>query len=354
MKKKKVLFFVQDSVGGAERIAVLISKILDSNIFDIKFVVVPYSDVANSIEDFLPKETKRVNIGKVRPVLKMFRMFKVIWREKPDIVFSSVLQLSNKILPYRMLFPKTKFIIRCENYLYTYSRIQKLEVFLLYRLANKIITQTREMKDELVNESKIPQSKVVVLENPIDKNLIAEKIQNVSNPYSSLKKHIVASGRFCFQKGFDFLIQSFSSLKKKRDDIDLYILGANDGEYKDEFDRVMQIASDCGVIDDVHCLGYKSNPYPYIKYADCFALSSRWEGLPNVLIESLHLGTPVAAFKCVPIVERIVEHGVNGFVALPEDVDSLADAMDKALLLGRVSSNYSGASIEEFKKVFAE
>jgi hypothetical protein len=41
MKKKKVLFFVQDSVGGAERIAVLISKILDSNIFDIKFVVVP-------------------------------------------------------------------------------------------------------------------------------------------------------------------------------------------------------------------------------------------------------------------------------------------------------------------------
>ena len=180
--KKKVLFFVQDSVGGAERIAVLLSKILDSNIFDIKFVVVPYSDVANSIEDFLPKETKLVNIGKVRPVLKMFRMFKVIWREKPDIVFSSVLQLSNKILPYRMLFPKTKFIIRCENYLYTYSRIQKLEVFLLYRLANKIITQTREMKDELVNESKIPQSKVVVLENPIDKNLIAEKIQNVSNP----------------------------------------------------------------------------------------------------------------------------------------------------------------------------
>lgn len=354
MKKKKVLFFVQDSVGGAERIAVLISKILDSNIFDIKFVVVPYSDVANSIEDFLPKETKRVNIGKVRPVLKMFRMFKVIWREKPDIVFSSVLQLSNKILPYRMLFPKTKFIIRCENYLYTYSRLQKLEVFLLYRLANKIITQTREMKDELVNESKIPQGKVVVLENPIDKDLIAEKIQNVSNPYSSSKKHFVASGRFCFQKGFDFLIQAFSSLKKKRDDIDLYILGANDGEYKDEFDRVMQIASDCGVIEDVHCLGYKSNPYPYIKYADCFVLSSRWEGLPNVLIESLHLGTPVAAFKCVPIVERIVEHGVNGFVALPEKVDSLAEAMGSALLLGRVSSNYSGASIEEFKKVFAE
>ena len=107
-------------------------------------------------------------------------------------------------------------------------------------------------------------------------------------------------------------------------------------------------------MEDVHCLGYKSNPYPYIKYADCFVLSSRWEGLPNVLIESLHLGTPVAAFKCVPVVERIVEQGINGFVATPENVDSLAGAMDKALLLGRISSSYSGASVEEFKKLFAE
>ena len=350
---RKVLFFVQDSVGGAERICVLISKMLDPHLFKACFVIVPYSDVANSIEDFLPQEVRRINIGKVRPIKKMLRMFKIIWQEKPDIVFSSVFHLSNKILPYRMFFPRTKFIIRCENYLYTYSKIQKLEIFFLYRLANRIIAQTKEMKDELVYESKISSHKISVLENPVDKNLIAERISGATNPYTTSKKHFVASGRFSFQKGFDILVRAFAELKKKRDDVDLYILGANDGEYKEELDRVMQIAVDCGVDGDIHCLGYKSNPYPYIKYADCFVLSSRWEGLPNVLIESLYLGTPVAASKCVPVVERIVENGANGFLASPEDEYSLSDAMGKALSFKNVSLSYTGASLQDFQDIFS-
>ena len=351
---KKVLFFIQDSVGGAERIAVLISKMLPSHLFDVGYVIVPYSDVKNSIEDFLPEGARRINIGKVRPIKKMFRMFRVIWHEKPDIVFSSVFQLSNKILPYRFFFPRTKFVIRCENYLSTYSKLQKLEIFILYRLANKIIAQTQEMRDELVDQSKISRDKVKILENPIDKVVINKKIQDVSNPYSSSKKHFVASGRFCFQKGFDYLVQAFANLKKKHRDVDLHILGATDGEYKEEFERVMQMAAEYDVLEDVHCLGYKSNPYPYIKYASCFVLSSRWEGLPNVLLESLYLGTPVAAFKCVPIVERIVESGVNGFLALPENTNSLAEAMEKALSIGRVHSSYAGASVESFQKLFVD
>jgi glycosyltransferase involved in cell wall biosynthesis len=104
----------------------------------------------------------------------------------------------------------------------------------------------------------------------------------------------------------------------------------------------------------VHCVGYQKNPYPYIKYADCFVLSSRWEGLPNVLIEALHLGTPVAAFRCIPIIERIIDNRGNGFTAEKENVTSLAQAMSKSVDLGRIHSSYKSSQIEDFTKLFIE
>ena len=81
-------------------------------------------------------------------------------------------------------------------------------------------------------------------------------------------------------------------------------------------------------------------------------LSSRNEGLPNVLIESLYLGTPVAATKCIPVIERIVRDGQDGFLAETENVESLANAMLKASSLGRVESCYQAAGLDEFQRLF--
>lgn len=81
-------------------------------------------------------------------------------------------------------------------------------------------------------------------------------------------------------------------------------------------------------------------------------LSSRWEGLPNVLIEALYLGTPVAAFKCIPIIERIVKDCVEGVLAEKENVNALANAMAKAVDFGRISARYEGATIANFTELF--
>ena len=351
--KKKVLFFIQESIGGAERITILIAKMLDLAKFDVVFAIVPYSEVSNSVRDFIPDSYKCVYIDRVSPIKKMWQMFRVIRQQKPDIVFSSVFHLSNKILPFRLFFLRTKFILRCENYLFTFKKHQLLQMFVLYRLASSIIAQTKEMGDELVRNLKICQKKIVVLENPIDSETILSKIKDGSNPFpNNGRKHIVASGRFCFQKGFDLLIKAFAELKKKNENVDLYVIGANDGEYVGDFNNVMGLAKKLGIEQDFHCVGYQSNPYVYVKNADCFALSSRWEGLPNVLIESLYLGTPVAAFKCIPIIERIVTDGKNGFLAPKEDWKALAEAMDKCLKLNNVDFDYRGASDEEFVRLF--
>lgn len=119
----------------------------------------------------------------------------------------------------------------------------------------------------------------------------------------------------------------------------------------DYYNEVKQLIEKHGLQDSVKCVGFQNNPYVYIKYADCFVLSSRWEGLPNVMIESLYLGTPVAAFKCIPVIGRIVTDGADGYLAEKENVESLAKAMMKASELGRVMSVYKSASMEDFHHV---
>jgi len=279
-------------------------------------------------------------------------MVKTILRERPDIVFSSVFNLSNKILPFRWLFPKTKVIIRCDNYLYTYTEKQQKMLLMLYPKADTIIAQTEEMRDELLNAG-VDRKKVIALHNPIDVATIEQKLKGAINPYPDNDlKHFVASGRFAYQKGFDFLIEAFSLVCKNRDDCDLYIIGDFEYDNRKVYNQVIAKAETRGILDKVHCLGYQSNPYPYIKYADCFVLSSRWEGLPNVLIEALYLGTPAAAFKCIPIIERIINEGHTGFCADKEDVISLSSAMNKAINMGRIQSTYKSSEISDFTKLF--
>ena len=156
------------------------------------------------------------------------------------------------------------------------------------------------------------------------------------------------------QKGFDLLIEAFSIVKKTISNVHLYILGNTEGRHQDYCNMLRDIASTSGVLEDVTFVGYQDNPYIYLKYADCFVLSSRWEGLPNVMLESLYLRTPVAAFKCIPIIERIITEGKDGYLAEKEDVKSLSEAMMKACKLGRVNTSYKSSSIEDFHIIFSK
>ncbi len=351
---KKILVFAQSSVGGAERMTVTITKSLDRAHFKVVYYLVDLAgDGKNSLTDFIPSDLEVNIIPKKHPLKMMWKMFTIIRKEKPDMVFSSVLYLNNKILPWRKMFPQSKFIIRCENYLYTYSVKQHKMIKMSYPKADLIIAQTDEMKQELVEQIGIADDKVVVLQNPIDCETVDRKINEGQNPYpNNGKLHFVAVGRFAYQKGFDLLVEAYAEVVKQKPNAELYIVGKYDGDKDSTYEEVVSIITKYGLQDKVHCVGYQSNPYVYVKYADCFVLSSRWEGLPNVLIESLYLGTPVAAFTCIPVIARIVTEGIDGYLADKENTSALADAMEKAVKLGRVISAYRSASIEDFHYIF--
>lgn len=356
-KKKKVIFFLQSGVGGSERVTVTISKLLDVEQYELVFCKIARGALAdkNSIDSFIPEGSRILNIVAVNGVNILFSLINVLRREKPDIVFSSLFSINTKLLLIRRFFKKAKFIIRCNNYLYTLSKRQQALLRSSYKNADVIIAQTEEMKEELTETVKQPNGNIIVMYNPIDVETIEKAILEDS-PFDHKHKNkikFVASGRVHPVKGFDILIEAFAKVKEKFENAELFILGYYD-EQVEFYKKLQTLIQKLNVSQSVHFEGFQTNPYKFVKNADCFVLSSRNEGLPNVLIEALYLGTPVAATTCIPVIKRIVSEGKNGYLAENENFAQLANAMIMASKLGRITSTYNATSNEAYRKLFED
>ena len=350
--KKKVLIFVQSCVGGAERVSVTIGKNLNPDLFDVFYYAVgPWTC---EISDFIPPARFKGHLQFSNPFKLLVFLFKTICRESPDVIFSSVMYISTKLLLLQPFFSKIRFVARSENIFSTFNKRQQWMIRLLYRRAESIIAQTDEMRTELIEKAHLPSSKIITIQNPQDYTAITLMAQEASPFADPSKMYFVASGRFAPQKGFDILVQAFALVSQKVKDAELYIIGKNSGPNESYYIQICNLISKLNLKEKIHCVGYQKNPYVYVKNADCFVLSSRYEGLPNVLIEALYLGTPAAAARCIPAVARIVEDGKTGYLAKSEDAYSLAEAMLNAVKLGRIHSDYPMDTMPAFNKLFQE
>ena len=349
--KKKVLIFVQSEVGGAERVSVTIGKNLDSEKFNVCFYAVGPWDC--KIADFIPSEIFCGHLKQKNPFKLIRELYRCIRKESPDIIFSSTMYISTKLLLLKPLFSKVNFVVRSENNYFKFNKKQKLMIRYLYRRAELVIAQTDEMQSELIEKAKLDANKVVAIQNPQDFKTIAS-LARLESPFADKTKiYYVASGRFAPAKGFDVLVRAFALVLKKKENAELYIVGRNSGPNEEYFLHVKECIDDLDLNEKIHCVGYQKNPYVYVKNADCFVLSSRNEGLPNVLIEALYLETPVAATTCIPAIERIVENGKTGFLAASENVEALANAMVQAESLGRIRSNTVVDTMPLFNELFS-
>ncbi|PKP78745.1 MAG: glycosyl transferase [Alphaproteobacteria bacterium HGW-Alphaproteobacteria-3] len=148
---------------------------------------------------------------------------------------------------------------------------------------------------------------------------------------------ILAAGRLTNQKDYPTMLEAFARLLARRP-ARLIILG--EGELKDE---LVALCSSLSISDHVAFAGFASNPYSLMKAANLFVLSSRWEGLANVIAESLACGTPVVSTDCPSGPSEILAGGKYGRLVPVGDPAALADAIqaslesppDKALLARR-------------------
>lgn len=353
--RKKVLFFTHAGVGGAERMTVNIAKMLPENEYEIIFCLVSWLKHGrgdSSIRDFIPADVSISEIIIRSQFDYLRKLLKKMKEVRPDYVFCSTMPNNQRILILSPFISRCKFIVRNDNYLFTLPRIKKAALSISYRFADLIVAQTEEMRDEFLAIG-LDRKKIKVLHNPVDADTIRYMAKE-HNPYREYGDSVnyVAVGRFAHQKGYDLLVRAFAEVLKDNSNSELWIVGDHNMDGGIIRSGIEEYASINGFEHKLHIVGYTSNPYPYISNADCFVLSSRYEGLPNVLVESLTLGTPAAAFECIPIIGRIIEDGKNGYLAKPEDVSGLAEAMRLSSKLDCITTTYCPARKEQFTELF--
>ena len=136
---------------------------------------------------------------------------------------------------------------------------------------------------------------------------------------------IITAGRLCPGKGYPDLINAISILRKNGP-IKLAILG--EGDFRPELEALIKKEE---LTDVVRLLGFQENPLKFFKQADVFALSSYFEGLPNVLIEAMAAGCTLVSTDCPTGPREVLKDGKYGYLVPMHDPKSMANAIKEAL-----------------------
>ena len=198
-------------------------------------------------------------------------------------------------------------------------------VYFLYKYVDCIIAQSEGMKTDLINNYKIPEKNLFVLNNPIQ-NEIELFINNNENFNNQKENFVLCVGRLVSQKGFIYAINAFSCISNDYPKLRLKIVGVGILE-----NVLKQQALNLNISDKIDFDGYCQNIIPYYLKAKLTILTSLYEGLPNVLIESIALGTPVVSFDCPYGPSEIIQDGVNGYLVKYLDTEDLIKCIKLAI-----------------------
>jgi glycosyltransferase involved in cell wall biosynthesis len=325
--------------GGAERVMLNLASGMVNLGYKVDLVLV---QVEGPFVDKVPDEVRVIELNKkhrstLRTILSLPSFVRYLKQEQPKALLSG-LNYANIIAVWAKLFARVPLRLSITEH-NTFSSEKKgfppLFRWVLYwlmkfsyQMADEIIAVSEGVADDLVKELGFQHGKVRVIYNPIITPELREKIkQPLQDTWFATKNIpiVLAMGRFTRQKGFDTLIRAFAEVKKQRP-VRLLILG--EGEDRT---NLQNLCKELNIDQEVRLPGFISNPYPYLVNASLFVLSSRWEGLPTVLVEALYCGIPIVATDCPSGPREILKNGLYGQLVPVDDAESLARAMLTAL-----------------------
>jgi len=320
-----ILFILPNfSGGGAERVIINLLTGLHNDGYSVEIIVF---DKIGPLSTLVPSNISVHNLKTKTLKKSIFPLIVKIWRLRPKIIFSTFGYINITLLFLKPIFPKALEIWVREANLPSISLknnpFEKLMIFsyrILYKKSNKLICTSKRMRDEFIFDFKVPKEILDIIPNPVD----TDKIRNSSLPVMRFDKGgvcYVASGRLTYQKGFDRLLKLFSLLSNKKST--LVILG--DGQLKNE---LICIAKSLNIQSRVKFIGFCNNPWVWYAGADVFLLSSRWEGMPNSVLESLACGTRVVATYNSGGVLELKEKALPGAVMVSNNSEEFFQYME--------------------------
>jgi glycosyltransferase involved in cell wall biosynthesis len=334
VRRKLAIFLPGLYEGGAERVMLNLAVGLAGRGHAVDLVLAqsegPY--LAQVPQSVRLVELNRRHVSFLRVLLSLPALVLYLRRERPDALLAG-LNASIIAVWAGFLSGKPQRIAICEHSTFSrqnrelpawYGRLMRQLVRRFYPWARDIIAVSEGVADDLSQVSAIPRSRIRVIYNPVITPAIQAKAREpVDHPWfvPGGPPVVLGIGRLTTQKDFSILIRAFAQVRRSLA-ARLLILG--EGEKRTELESLVRALD---LEEDVCLGGFVPNPYSYLTKASLFVLSSRWEGLPTVLVEALYCGTPVISTDCPSGPREILREGRHGLLVPVGDVDSMAQAM---------------------------
>lgn len=336
MTKKTIALFAPSlRGGGAERVVVTLANELSAKGHCVDLVL--SSGRGEFLDDVSPKVCI-VDLKAGRVIKSLIPLIRYLRQKKPEVMLSFLSHANVVAIIARFFSGFSTRIIVSEHTTATINNaftknisaniIYRLIPF-LYRRADAIVAVSVGVARDLEELIGLPCGTVKVIYNPFDLVRINTLSREpIYHPWFANDQPpvILAVGRLGFEKDFSTLIRAFASIRNRLN-VRLLILG--EGELRSELEG---LAVSCGLNnDEINMPGFISNPYVYMAGASLFVLSSRWEGLSNVLIEAMACGVPVISTNCPNGPREILEDGRWGKLVPVGDVNALSEAIFETL-----------------------
>lgn len=315
----KILFAAQYLTGGgAERVVSVLSSALAERGYEVGVLLFQTSREAYPLSDKVTRfqmdpdtySSKIKRLLFIRGVLRQMR---------PDYLIPFVYEPMLYCYVARFGF-RTKYIATVRNYprLYPADPRRRALADWMYTHSDRCMLQTREQAQYISWKS---DDDWFVVPNPVDSRFL-----QAAYSYRQTAKRFAAVGRLTAQKDYPTMLAAFETLAGKYPEAELYIYGT--GEEKDSLDRAIRERK---LENRIRLCGRTENVTDALLQADAYVLSSRYEGMPNALMEAMAVGLPCISTACPTGPRDLIEDGESGLLVEVGDVEALASAMEKLL-----------------------
>lgn len=337
---KVCIFLPNLDGGGAERTMLNLAKGIAERGFDVDLVL---AQAEGPYLKGVPENVRLIDlgrgglVGRLKTVKRLPALVRYLRRAKPDVLLSALTEANVVALCASTLARRPKRVIVVEQNTLSQkaSKLAKgLQKWyptfakLTYGKAHRVVGVSQGVVDDLTKNIGISGTNTMVIHNPgITPQIRENAKQPLDHPWFKADQPpvILSVGRLHAQKDYKTLLQAFHLVRAQRV-ARLIILG--DGELRASLEEQIQAME---MTEDVSLPGFVDNPQSYMTNAAVYVLSSRWEGLPTVLVEALYCGTPLVATDCPSGPCEILQGGKLGCLVPMQNPQAIADGIISAL-----------------------